>query len=213
MRKYFALAALAVAAVLMVAAVGGKGSIQAAGGSISGVITDSVTGQPITGARVMAGNCRQSATTASDGSYTIRGLAAGDYTITAMKPMAYAMKQYPSTVHVDEGQQVTGINLALAPMGGGGGNGSISGAVFNKKTGKPIAGARVMAGGCRNSATTASDGTYTLANLADGSYTVQAMKGGYLCGSYPSPVVIQNGQSVTGIDIYLEPGHPARKAD
>jgi uncharacterized surface anchored protein len=143
------------------------------------------------------------ATTGNDGSYTIANLAAGDYTVRAMKSGAYVTKQYPTAVHVSNGQAVTGIDFALAPMGGGGGNGSISGTVYDKATNAPIAGARVTAGCCRNSATTGNDGTYTITGLADGSYTVMAMKNGYKCATYPSPVVISGGQAVTGIDFHL----------
>jgi protocatechuate 3,4-dioxygenase beta subunit len=106
-------------------------------------------------------------------------------------------------VHVAEGQAVTGIDIALAPMGGGG-NGSISGTVYDKKTNEPIAGAKVTASGCSRYAMTGSDGTYTISGLADGSYTVRAVKNGYLCATYPTPVVITNGQPVTGIDLYLQ---------
>jgi uncharacterized protein (DUF2141 family) len=171
-------------------------------GSISGTITDSATGSPIAGAKVMV-NCHTSATTGSDGRYTIANLAAGDYTVMAMKMGAYAMKAYPNPVHVAEGQAVTGIDIALAPMGGGG-NGSISGTVYDKKTNAPIAGAKVTASGCMKSAMTAEDGTYTITGLADGSYTVRAMKSGYLCATYPTSVVVANGQPVTGIDFYLQ---------
>jgi hypothetical protein len=176
-------------------------------GSISGTITDSVTGAPISGAKVMV-NCRNSATTGSDGRYTIANLAAGDYTVSAMKMGAYRMKSYPTAVHVADGQAVTGIDIALAPMGGGGGNGSISGTVYDKKTNAPIAGARVTASGCSRSATTGNDGTYTIAGLADGSYTARAMKSGYVCATYPTPVVITSGQPVTGIDFHLQSSKP-----
>jgi uncharacterized protein (DUF2141 family) len=173
-------------------------------GSISGTITDAVTGSPISGAKVVAGGCSRYAMTGSDGRYTIAKLAAGDYTVSAMKMGAYMMKSYPGTVHVADGQAVTGIDIALAPMGGGGGNGSISGTVYDKKTNAPIAGARVTASGCSRYAMTGSDGKYTIAGLADDSYTVRAMKSGYLCATYPTPVVITNGQPVTGIDLYLQ---------
>ena len=145
------------------------------------------------------------ATTGDDGTYTITGLAAGDYTIKAMKMRAYVAKTYPTPVHVEEGQAVTGINIALAPMGGGGGgNGSISGTVYDEATNQPIAGAKVTTGGCHGgSATTGDDGTYTVTGLADGLYTVRAMKSGYNCATYPTQVEISNGGAVTGIDFHL----------
>jgi len=113
------------------------------------------------------------------------------------------MKSYPTSVTVAEGQHVYHIDIALAPLTGGG-NGSISGTVYDRATGKPLAGAKVMAGCCGQSAQSGSDGTYTITGLADGSYSVKAMKTGYLCATYPSPVVITNGNSVTGIDFHLQ---------
>ena len=178
-------------------------------GSISGVITDSVTGLPVAGARVSAGCCGQSATTGDDGSYTITDLAAGDYVVKAMKCGEYYMKQYPTPVHVEDGQAVTGIDIALRPMGGGGGgNGSISGTVYDKATNQPIAGAKVMIT-CMKYGLTGDDGTYTITGIADGTYTVRAMKTGYKCASYPDPVVIQGGNAVTGIDFHLVPSGDA----
>jgi uncharacterized surface anchored protein len=153
----------------------------------------------------MAG-CGHNATTLADGSYTVAGLAAGDYTVKASKCGQYVMKQYPTPVHVDDGQAVTGVNIALAPMGGGGsGNGSVAGFVFDKANNAPLAGARVTVGGCRNAVTTGPDGSYAITGLADGSYTVRAMKNGYRCATYPTPVVITGGAAVTGIDLYLAP--------
>jgi hypothetical protein len=204
LKKLLGLIAIAACASMLFAATSPTKSALGTG-SISGVITDSVTGAPITGATVMAG-CGNHAVTLADGSYTISGLAAGDYTVKASKCGQYVMKQYPTPVHVDDGQAVTGINIALAPMGGGGGgNGSISGYVYDKATNAPLAGARVTAGGCRSSATTGADGSYTIPGLADGSYTVRAMKNGYTCATYPTPVVITGGAAVTGINFYLAP--------
>lgn len=200
MKKLLALVALFACAATLSAATAPKAALGT--GSIAGTITDSVTGQPIAGAKVMAGCCGQSATTGGDGTYIIADLAAGDYTVKAMKCGAYVMKAYPTPVHVAEGQAVTGIDIALAPMGGGG-NGSISGTVYDKRTNAPIAGAKVTAGCCGKYALTAEDGTYTITGLADGSYTVKAMKSGYQCATYHDPVVIEAGGAVTGIDFYL----------
>jgi large repetitive protein len=175
-------------------------------GSIAGTVTDSVTGLPVEGAKVAAGCCGgKYAYTNADGEYVITDLAAGEYNVKAMKD-GYAMKVYPEKIAVAEGQQVEGIDFALAPLGGGG-EGSISGTVYDKKTGAPIEGAKVMTGTCRNMRTayTNADGQYTITGLADGEYTVKAMKQGYGCASYPDPVVISGGNAVDGIDFYLVP--------
>ena len=209
MKKLIALVAL-FACVATLSAATSK-TLVLGNASIAGTITDSVTNAPIAGAKVSAGGCGRGATTGDDGTYIIENLAAGDYTVKAMKCGAYAMKAYPTTVHVEEGQAVTGIDIALAPMGGGGA-GSISGTVYDRATNAPIAGAKVTAGGCMKSAMTAEDGTYTITGLADGSYTVKAMKSGYQCATYPDPVVIEAGGAVTGIDFYLV-GTPHRALD
>jgi hypothetical protein len=202
LKKLLAFVALFACVATLSAAVGPVTKVGT--GSIAGTITDSVTSQPIVGAKVMAGCCGMSATTGEDGTYIIEGVLAGDYTVKAMKCGAYVMKTYPTPVHVEEGQAVTGIDIALAPMGGGGGDGSISGTVYDKATNAPIAGAKVMAGCCGGKyAMTAEDGTYTITGLADGSYTVKAMKTGYKCAMYPDPVVITAGGAVTGIDFHL----------
>ena len=202
MKKLLAFVALFACVTALSAADISTGSLVLGGGSIAGTITDSVTNEPIAGAKVMAGCHGQNATTGEDGTYVIGGLAPGDYTVKAMKCGAYAMKAYPEPVHVEDGP-VTGIDIALAPMGGGSGEGSISGTVYDDKTHEPIAGAKVTAGSCMKYDMTAEDGTYTITGLADGSYTVKAMKSGYQCGTYPDPVVIEDGGAVTGIDFYL----------
>ncbi len=206
MKRLIPILAVCAVALMMVGATG-KPAIPTGTGSISGVVTDSATGLPISGAMV-CGGCGHMATTGPDGSYIIANLDAGDYTVKASKCGSYVMKQYPTPVHVNAGQAVTGISFALAPMGGGG-NGSIAGTVYDKLTNAPIAGAKVMAGCCGRYATTGSDGTYIITGLADGSYTVKAMKNGYLCATYPSPVVISGGQPVTGIDFHLMPANRA----
>jgi hypothetical protein len=173
--------------------------------SISGVITDSVSGLPVDSAKVTAG-CMNGriAYTGPDGSYTIDGLAAGSYMVKAMKCGAYVAKAYPGRVVVEEGQAVTGIDIALAPMGGGGGNGSISGIVYDKSTSQPLAEAKVFLS-CHAYVYTNENGEYTLGNLADGSYRPKATKDGYTCSMWPEAIEISGGNAVTGIDFYLAP--------
>lgn len=203
MKKLIPLLALVICGLVMVGATGPTPPTQFGTGSIAGVVTDSATGQPIAGVKVSAGCCnRYFAYTGNDGSYVIQNLPAGTYPVRAMMT-GYAMKTYPTPVPVEEGQQVTGINFALVAAGGG--SGSISGTVYDKLTNQPIAGAKVTAGCCGRCAYTAENGTYTIANLPDGSYSVKAMKSGYYCATWPTPVVIQNGQPVTGVDFYLMP--------
>jgi uncharacterized surface anchored protein len=176
-------------------------------GSISGTVTDAVTGDPIEGAKVSTGCCNSKyAYTNEDGEYTIEGLAAGQYRMKATMD-GYERGMYPGRVTVEESQQVTGVDFELVPNGGGSGDGSISGAVYDKETGLPIADAKVMAGTCRNGRTayTNEDGEYTITDLADGEYQVKASKDGYRCTAYPETVVIEGGNAVEDIDIWMVP--------
>ena len=78
-------------------------------GAIAGTVTDD-TGAPLAGATVTAGG--ESATTSTDGSYLIEGLAAGEHTVTAT---AAGYQEASQTATVTEGQTTTGVDFALAP--------------------------------------------------------------------------------------------------
>jgi len=137
-------------------------------GTISGTVTDADTTDPIEGATVTAEG--YSTTTAADGTYTLADLPVGSYTVTAS-----------ATGYVDESKtadvlenQTTVVDFALSPEP----TGTISGTVTDADTTDPIEGATVTADGY-STATTA-NGTYTLADLPVGSYTVTASATGYV---------------------------------
>jgi len=188
---------------------------QAGTGSITGVVTDSVTGNPIFHAMVQAHQMHgmgNFAFTDSNGVYTIVNLAAGNYQVQA-SVYNYRMKAYPTPVTVTEGQATTGINFVLIPC-----NtpppppqytGSISGIITDSSTGAPVIGAMVTAGtgshmqGGR--AFTDSTGAYIINNLADGSYQVNATARNYRPAHYPTPVVVANGANTPNINMILTP--------
>uniref|UniRef100_A0A7C6EEG0 Carboxypeptidase regulatory-like domain-containing protein n=1 Tax=candidate division WOR-3 bacterium TaxID=2052148 RepID=A0A7C6EEG0_UNCW3 len=198
MKSLFALLMAGVFAVVLAGGTGG----------ISGVVTDSVTGNPIIGARVCAmhGGC---ATTNENGAYLIENLRPGDYRVTA-SASGYRCKTYPEMVTVVAGQVTENINFALAPFtppqpGG------ISGVVTDSATGNPIVGARVHAmGGHRicGSATTNENGEYLIQNLPAGSYRVTAGAQGYTPKTYPEPVSVVEGQITPNINFALTPFIP-----
>ena len=68
--------------------------------------------------------------------------------------------------------------------------------------------ARMLDGFFRRHTRTDENGAYTLAEMIPGEYNVHAFKRGYDPGMYPEPVVVEDGQDVTGIDIILEPFTP-----
>lgn len=182
-------------------------------GGISGVVTDSATGNPIVGARVnaMGGHHQRGgyAITNQNGEYTIANLRPGSYTVKA-SAAGYTPKVYPEPVVVLEGQITPNINFALAlfvpPQPG-----SISGIVTDSTTGNPIAGATVMAmqTGRHHShgghAVTGPDGTYTIENLMPGEYRVMAYAQGFAHKAYPDSVVVQEGQNTSNINFVLAP--------
>lgn len=179
-------------------------------GSITGVVTDSLTGLPIFNAMVTAcrtNSCGVRAFTDSNGVYLIENLSAGDYQVIA-SARNYRTKRYPTAVAVVSGQITTGIDFALVA-----GNtppppsnpGTISGVVTDSVTGMPIAGAIVVAHNRRltRRAITGADGTYTITNLRAGTYRVSARADGYLCKMYPDPVIVIGGQNTPDINFAL----------
>lgn len=184
-------------------------------GGISGVVTDSVTGNPISGAMVVAmGHHRRGggrATTNENGEYLIENLRPGEYRVTA-NARGYIPKHYPEPVTVEAGQITPNINFALAPMAPPPEPGSISGMVTDANTGKPIAGAVVMAKLASRRhhrhfarAITGPDGTYTIENLIPGEYRVAAHARGYEHQVYPELVVVEPGQNTPNINFALVP--------
>src|SRR5216683_2522627 len=137
---------------------------------LSGTVSDASTTRPIAGATVSAGTA--SAVTDANGAYTIAGLAPGTYTATATAS-GYTSQSASVTLTAST---TTTQNFALAPNPG-----TITGTVTDAGTAAPISGATVSYSG--GSTTTNSSGGYTLANVAQGSYSVTASAIGYAAQS------------------------------
>ncbi|HET6809621.1 MAG TPA: carboxypeptidase-like regulatory domain-containing protein [Acidimicrobiales bacterium] len=218
----------------------------APGGIISGTVTDSasppdrlgsicVSATPTSGSATLGplGEAAYTAFTASDGTYSITRLVAGTYYVrfwncgppgTSYAPQWYhdASSQDTATqVSVAAGQTTSGIDAAMAP------GGVISGTVTDTASpANPLAGICVIAtptsggtGVSGGSGYTANDGTYSIANLAAGSYTIEFRNCSPSGGNYASqwyqgassassstPVPIDTGQTVSGIDAAMAPG-------
>ena len=108
----------------------------------------------------------------ADGSYQIRGLAAGSYEVKFEDPAdRYLTEWYDNTyfyvsrtlVVVGDDEAVVGIDAQLSE------GGSISGTVTDAN-GDPVEGIEVSTSD--GSSLTASDGTYLITGLIPGSYTV-----------------------------------------
>ena len=141
--------------------------------SISGVVQDANTGNPIPGATVTAARTGQTATTDGTGTYTLTGLASGiEYLAASIS--GYAVNA-TNEIFLHPGDTPTGINIGIAQSSNGS-VGVIHGTVRNP-SGTPIAGITVAALGVA-STTTAADGTYAI-TVPGGGYVLVASGTGY----------------------------------
>ena len=198
----------------------------AVGGSISGTVTDA-NGDPVVAVSVTVEGMvvdgswsGGSAETLADGSYQIRGLAAGSYEVRFGDPAdRYLTEWYDNAyfyesrtlVVVGDGKAVVGIDAQLSE------GGSISGTVIDVN-GDPVEGIEVSTSD--GSSLTASDGSYLITGLIPGSFTVffrdvdDVANRGYLPEWYDdavnessaTPVVVADGEAVVGIDAQLSTG-------
>ena len=156
------------------------------GGAVTGIVTASA--QPIPGARVQAYEATAgltnnntpvaTTTTLSNGRYTFGALPAGSYTVR-VTASGYTTRYYDragaprdSTFTVTAGQTTSGIDVTLAAES------TITGTLTNGTTG--VAGIIVVADDATTgqrllltTATTASDGTFTLHGLDNVPYTLE----------------------------------------
>lgn len=157
--------------------------------TISGTLSNVTTGQGAAGVTVSAG--AQSTISAANGTYTISGLPAGTYTVTPADPEYDFL---PLNASVTVGPNKTGVNFTGTQH-----TYTISGTV--RLAGSPLAGVLVSAGG--QTATTAADGTYTVADVVAGTYAVVASKPAFAFS--PTNPQVTVGPSRTGIDFTAQP--------
>jgi YD repeat-containing protein len=145
-------------------------------GTIGGIVTQSGNGTAVIGAAVevlQANSVMGSTTTASDGSYTIRNLSAGNYDVLVA---AVGLGTTLKTSNAVTANATTTVNFALSPPG------TLSGGVKQGDGITAISGATVTAsqsGDVVATATTDSSGNYSIATLAPGIYSAQGSATGY----------------------------------
>jgi hypothetical protein len=198
------------------------------GGSISGYVCQSDGITPIGGVEVYVQPSGESfddgfrAYTASDGSYTIEGLALGEYGAVA-KARGWVVQYYDNTsrkdyvtdVVVTPPQDTPNINFSLSR------GGSISGFVHESDGVTPVQGVEVLVygpvmPGRRGGATrTQANGSYVISDLPVGDYRVEACnKPGFACEYYDSKyvqaaadmVTVREGSDTSGINFTLDAG-------
>ncbi len=158
-------------------------------GSLSGKVSDSVTGLNIQGATVSySGPSPGQTVTTSSGTYSVSNLNNGSYQITASKS-GYQSQTKSGTVPA--GGSLT-VNFQLVQLA----SSSITGRVTNSVSGGGVSGASVSCSGPGSgSATSDASGYYTISGLVSGSYQVSASKIGYL--SQTKSATVAAGGSAT----------------
>jgi len=184
-RRLLALAALAAVALTMF---GATGVAQASGtGSVGGTVTNH-EGKEIKEIEVSVVNAEGTkvggTTTASNGTYTVEHISAGEYTVVfSDKTETYLTKSVP--VSVEEGE-LAEVNAVLTKAG------SIAGQVTSAATGAGLSGAKVEIEGPETSeedfhqVTTEADGRYRVRHLEPGHYDIVVF---YAGGEYLSQTV------------------------
>lgn len=203
----------------------GIGAALAVGGTMSGRVVTRATGMPVRNVCVDAFDPATQAfgfaQTGKTGSYTMRGLATGRYSVSftpcyAKGPNLVALTR-PSLVRVIAPHAVTGISGRLAP------GGSISGTVTggsHAQTGTCVEVVPTDPAGTFGFAFTGTDGTYTATGLAAGTYHLYfndpgcgfgvpqfaaQWYDGQLTQTAASAVTVSVGKTTTAIDATLQP--------
>ena len=144
-------------------------------GTINGTVTDGSTGQPIRYATVSVGSgSLLSASTEADGTFTITGVPAGTYTVTA-QGLEYLAASPSSGVSVtDGGSASVNFTLTRRPI-----TGSLQGTIVDDQTNAAIAGAVLTVTDNGATATTDQSGAFSLAGLPAGLVTISISAAGY----------------------------------
>lgn len=149
-------------------------------GVVKGVIQDSATGLPLSGAVVtVAGAETLSATTDQYGAYQVVGISAGAINVSAARA-GYITATGTATMTaggvVDFSPRLV-KDPTPVPI-------TISGAVIDKASRTPIAGAVVQVVGASLSGVSGADGRFTIAGVPPGTLQLQVSAGGYSGASY-----------------------------
>ncbi len=155
--------------------------------SVSGQVVESGSNRPIAGATVTrSGSADPGATTDQEGRFVLSGLSA------AAINLEFSASGYLSTIRglsLNAGAN----NLGTVPMAKSDVASLVRGTVVNATTAEPISGASISLSGVGSyAATTDSYGSFSIAGVADGAYTLSVSRSGYHGGSSSLTVVAGN---------------------
>ncbi len=165
----------------------------AASGAIEGVVTDSDTGEPISGTTASADSGENDTTNAA-GEYAFADVATGTRTVTVS---ASGYGSASSEILVEDGLTST-LDISLNPVPVGGGTGTLKGTVLSSGNAK-LSGVTIQVGG--SSGNTNKGGKYTVRDVPEG---VQSVIATHASGeSWSGSVTIVSGVTTT-LNIKLE---------
>jgi len=143
------------------------------GGSISGTITDSSTGQPVSDASISS-NIGVQITTDASGQYTLEHFSPGDYTLTVTAPLYHSLTVENVTVSAGE---TTTLNISLDPKT----TGTVAGQVVSAEGLTPIENVTVQIsnGTYTSSVNSDTNGDFTFSDITYGNYTVDLISDSY----------------------------------
>jgi len=176
-------------------------------GSISGTVTTALTGVSVEGLTVSAlpdgeGMDPVTATTASDGTYTIESLIPGAYVVTVEVGDDQVTEPMEAEVEVGDAEDVTGVDFEIVEDVRGTISGTVSTALGDFTVGGLTVTATPDAAGVEPvTATTNTDGTYTIEFVVPGNYTVTVEVGtGFATDPASRAVEITDNEAETGVD-------------
>jgi hypothetical protein len=152
----------------------------ATGSTLTGTVTESGTGVPLVGARVIALRASdygfvRAVETDAGGHYSL-ALPAGEYKLAFVDGSGQHVPEwYDDTPYYELGSASSATAPGVADAALNHGTGSVSGTVTDDPSAAPVGGAWVLAianDGLAGGAVTAADGTYTLAGLPVGTYRI-----------------------------------------
>jgi len=165
--------------------------------TLRGKLTDAMNGAAIAGGIVTVGG--MNITTATDGSFEYSGLAAGAFSLAAT---ATGYQDYNAAGSLSLGINDIGkLAMQRLPTVS-----TLSGTVSDAQSGLPVANAQLTLQGTAQSAASAADGTYSLANVTGTSLVVNVSASGYQSASFNLTVTQPGDITVDFPLLVLQPG-------
>lgn len=165
-------------------------------GTITGTVSDS-NGNPVEGVSVSASNTESTATTGADGTYTLSNVPVATLSVTFKKEgyqtasiTVPASRFSNGTATVNATLTVAGAKITGTVLDGANGNAPLEGATVTLNNG--------------TSATTGSDGSFTIENLTVRDYTLSVSAEGYIASSITvSEADFDNEQTTASVSVTL----------